>query len=378
MRIAVIDDGVGIKESEKEKIFERFYQIESSGARYSSGTGIGLHLSRSLVELHKGVLFLETRKQTPGSEFVILLPMGNEHLALEDMITEKTSIPAPINKVYRPVISDHYEESKETKRTKSDIKIMVVEDETDVRQYLRDELSEIYDVITCENGKKAHEILLEEKPDLIISDIMMPEMDGITFCKKVKKNMLTSHIPVILLTALSKEEDRSEGIETGADMYMVKPFNSDFLKKVIHNILENRKKTVQQFKQNPNHEIENIELKSHDEVLMQEVMTIIKDNISNEELNVEMLADGIGISRVHMHRKLKEITNQSARDFIKGIRMKQAAYLLTTKKINVSEVAYAIGYSNLSNFSRSFRDFYGVSPKEYIQKQYDKLDENKQ
>ena len=370
--IEISDSGIGIKESDLERIFDRFYQVDSQETRYSTGTGVGLHLAQSLVNLHKGKLSAENRTDGPGSRFKIVLPMGNEHLPKEDLINENNIIPAPSHIFLSTVSPEPSNSHKEkTPRPKTNYKIMIVDDEEEIRNYLFSELSTSYKIVACENGKKAHEILLDEKPDLIISDIMMPEMDGITFCKKIKGNILTSHIPVILLTALSKEEDKTEGIETGADMYLAKPFNSDFLRKIISNILENRRKIVEQLQnKKEQYDIENIEIESHDEILMQKVMSIIKDNIADSNLNVEMLADGVGISRVHMHRKLKELTNQSARDFIKNIRMKQAAYLLTNKKINVSEVAYAVGFSNLSHFSKTFKSYYGVSPKEYIQKQH--------
>lgn len=370
LRIVVTDSGIGIKDSEKEKIFDRFYQVDTTKTRYSTGTGIGLHLSRSLVKMHKGELYVENPKGKQGSQFIILLPFGCEHLPKEDLITKDNLLPAPINRIVKNTeLNVLKNDSDDRVKPKSNAKIMIVEDDINVRNYLISELSEIYKTVACENGKQAKSILIDENPDLIISDIMMPEMDGITFCRSVKGNILTSHIPVILLTALSKEEDKLEGIETGADLYLTKPFNTELLKKLITNIIENRKKVLFKNDKQPDLDIDHSNIKSHDEVLMQKVMSIIKDNLSNSELNVEMLAEGIGISRVHMHRKLKELTNQSARDFIKSIRLKQAAYLLTTKKINISEVAYAIGFTNLSHFSSSFKSFFGVSPKEYIHKQ---------
>jgi signal transduction histidine kinase/ligand-binding sensor domain-containing protein/DNA-binding response OmpR family regulator len=371
LHISVSDSGIGIKESEKEKIFDRFYQVDTAKKRYySTGTGIGLHLSRSLVEMHKGQLFVENKKGKQGSQFVILLRFGNEHLPKEDLITKENLLPLPFPRILKnPEMEVFKDDSEKNDKPKSNDKIMIVEDEINVRNYLISELSDQYKIVACENGKQAKSILVDENPDLIISDIMMPEMDGITFCRSVKGNILTSHIPVILLTALSKEEDKLEGIETGADFYLTKPFNSELLKKMIINIFENRKKVLYNKDKQPELDIDNSKIKSHDEVLIQKVMTIVKDNLSNSELNVEMLAEGIGISRVHMHRKLKELTNQSARDLIKSIRLKQAAYLLATKKINISEVAYSVGYSNLSHFSNSFKSFFGVSPKEYIQKQ---------
>ena len=372
VRIVVSDTGPGIQENDLERIFTRFYQSDSTKTRTIGGTGIGLNLSHSLVQLHKGELVAENRTDRSGSRFIITLPLGNEHLPKEDLITGESQLPVSTNRISSEVIADTQNISKlEHLIPKTNYKILVVEDEEEIRKYLLNELSGLYKVVGCENGKQAFELLIKENPDLILSDIMMPEMDGITLCKKVKGNRQTNHIPVVLLTALSREENKIEGIETGADMYLVKPFSSNFLKKTIAGILENRRKIYEKFQGAEGHfEIENIKLKSHDEILMQKVMTIIKNNISNKELNVEMLADRVGISRVHMYRKLKELTNQSARDFIRSIRMKQAAYLLTNKEVNVSEVAYAVGYSNLSHFSTSFKLHFGVSPKEYIENQH--------
>ncbi len=372
VKIEVSDTGIGIKESELDRIFNRFYQVNSDETRHAGGTGIGLHLSKSLVQLHKGDIYVENRKDRPGSTFVVLIPTGNKHLPKDDLVTQNNTLPT--HSEFIPQKTADKLRTNESLKPKSNQKIMVVDDEVDIRNYLVDELSAYYKVIACEDGEKAFAILHDEQPDLIISDIMMPRMDGITFCKKVKSNILTSHIPLILLTALSKDEDKNEGIETGADMYLVKPFNSEFLIKIISNMLENRKRIYQKLQPKEELEIENIEQQSHNEVLMQKVMTVIKNNIADNNLNVEMLADEIGISRVHMHRKLKELTNQSARDLIKNIRMKQAAYLLTTQKTNISEVAYAIGFTNLSHFSKSFKSYYGVSPKEYILKQHKTID----
>ena len=375
MRIIVSDTGPGIRESDLERIFNRFYQTGSPETRTKGGTGVGLNLSRSLVRLHQGELIAENRTDGPGSRFIISLPLGNGHLSKEDLVTGENRLSFTTRAISAEVTADTPDKSRRRYLTpKTNYKIMVVEDEEEIRKYLLDELSCLYKVVGCENGKQAFELLIEENPDLILSDIMMPEMDGIALCKKVKGNRQTSHIPVVLLTALSKEENRIEGIETGADIYLAKPFSSDFLKRTIAGILANRKRIYEKFQEAGGpFDIENIKLKSHDEVLMQKVTAIIKDNISNKELNVEMLADRVGISRVHMHRKLKELTNQSARDFIRGIRMKQAAYLFINKEVNVSEVAYAVGYSNLSHFSNSFKLHFGISPKEYIENQHKRI-----
>jgi len=213
------------------------------------------------------------------------------------------------------------------------------------------------------------DFILREKPNLVISDVMMPEMDGITLCKKMKSNINVNHIPIILLTAKSGDEDKAQGFDIGADAYVIKPFNVDLLKKRIANLLENRGRLEMKLSDSEDNKllIKPIAMRPTDQILLEKVIKIINDNIADPDLNVEFLASGVGMSRVHMHRKLKELTNQSARDFIKSIRLKQAAELLSTQKTGISELAYALGFSNLSHFSNSFREFYGMSPKEYAQ-----------
>jgi DNA-binding response OmpR family regulator len=279
-----------------------------------------------------------------------------------------TKIPIPALSVD---LLDKPEEISNDKKIKpkTKYKILVVEDDGEIGEYIKDELAPEYRVIVAENGKKALEQVLLDNPDLIISDVMMPEMDGITFVRKVKQNININHIPVILLTAKSTIESRIEGIDIGADAYITKPFNTELLRSTIMNLIGNRERLKNKFSghQQPEDKLQRIEMKSSDEILMQRIMKIINENLSNPGLSVEMLAANAGMSRVHMHRKLKELTNQSPRDFIKGIRLKQAATLLSSKKLTISEVAYATGFSNLSHFSNSFRDFYGMSPKEYVE-----------
>lgn len=373
--IVVSDTGIGIDSDKIEKIFERFYQINNDLTNSNFGTGIGLHLSRSLVELHHGTIKAENRDEGKGTKFIIRLPLGCSHLRTDEFEDPEYDVesPTPAN-THHPVINpaDQFdqEEDTEKKKTKSKtrFKVLIVEDEDEIRQYIKDELCSDYRISESLNGKEALEIALKEMPDLIVSDVMMPEMDGITLCKKIKQNINISHIPVILLTAKSKTEDRIEGLEIGADAYIVKPFNTELLKTTVHNLIDNRERLKTKFSGNEQQQtkIQKIEMKSSDEILIEKVMKVINENLADPNLNVEMLAGNVGMSRVHMHRKLKELTNQSARDFIKGIRLKQAASLLTSKKLSVSEVAYATGFSNLSHFSNSFREFYGVSPKEYV------------
>ena len=208
------------------------------------------------------------------------------------------------------------------------------------------------------------------KPDLVISDIMMPEMDGITLCKKIKQNININHVPVILLTAKGKLEDYAEGMDIGADAYMVKPFNVEILRKTISNLITNRKLLRNKFSgmQQQEEKLEVLNIKPTDEILMEKIMKIINDNLAEPTLDVEMLAKNVGLSRVHLYRKLKELTNLSTRDFIRSIRIQQAAKLLKNKKMNISDIAYSVGFNNLSHFSNSFKEQFGMSPKEYMLK----------
>ncbi len=369
--IVVSDTGIGIDSDKIEKIFERFYQINNDLTNSNSGTGIGLHLSRSLAELHHGTIKAENREEGTGSRFIIRLPLGCSHLRLDDF-EDPQDAESPVN-VHHSIIPTYQfdqEENIEKKKIKSKtrFRVLVVEDEDEIRQFIKDELSYEYKISESLNGKEALNMALKEMPDLIISDVMMPEMDGITLCKKIKQNINISHIPVVLLTAKSKTEDRIEGLEIGADAYIVKPFNTELLKTTVQNLIENREMLKNKFsgREQLQSKVQKIELKSSDETLINKVMKVINENLSDPNLNVEMLAEHVGMSRVHMHRKLKELTNQSARDFIKSIRLKQAATLLAEKKINISEIAYTTGFSSLSHFSNSFKEFYGVSPKEYM------------
>lgn len=375
--IVITDSGIGIDRNKIERIFERFYQIDNDVTKSNFGTGIGLHLSRSLVQLHHGIIFAENREEGPGSRFVIRIPLGSDHLRADELVTADADEAIPACTPGQPVVEKLNEELLEeddelkTGRGKSRLHVLVVEDEEEIKTYLKSELSDEYKVETCSNGKEAYDFILRSTPDLVISDVMMPEMDGLTLCRKLKQNTNVNHVPIILLTARSKPEDTLEGMETGADAYIVKPFNTELLKKTIANLIANRRLLRNKFSgaQQQEDRMEKINMKSGDEMLMNKIMKVMNEHLDDPELSVEMLAAEVGLSRVHVHRKLKELTNLSTRDFIKNIRLQQAAALLEQDhKLTISEIAYATGYSNLSHFSSSFREKYGMSPKEYMAK----------
>lgn len=378
VEIQVKDTGIGLDEKQKEHIFERFYQISNTTTHNLGGTGIGLHLTRSLVLLHHGDITADNNTDGSGSTFTIQIPSGCEHLTEEEMNQPAaSSIIIPAIESIDPAATScveaeiRQEMKKETikKRVKTNLNILIVDDEKEIQQLMQEELSNEYKIATCSNGKEAYEYILSHSVDLIISDIMMDEMDGFTLCKKIKQNTNINHIPIILVTAKEGSENQVEGLELGADAYLTKPFHIEVLRSIISNLLKNRRLLKNKFSgsQEQADKIQQISIKSADEALMSKIMEVINRNLSEPNLSVEMLAQEVGLSRVHLHRKLKELTSLSTRDFIRNIRMQQAAQLLKEKKQSISEVAYAVGYNNLSHFSSSFKEMYGISPKDYMQ-----------
>lgn len=369
LEIVVEDTGIGISPEDMERIFERFYQIDNSHNNSNTGTGIGLHLCRSLVELHHGTIKARNNEGKSGSHFIITLPLGNNHLKPEDM-EEKEHTNTLVQTPPRHGPAQQESDGKSDKvRSKTKTRVLVVEDDEEIRRYICQELASDFHTLECTNGKEALSIVLKKTPDLVISDIMMPEMDGLTLCKKMKQNVIINHIPVILLTAKSREEDNIEGLETGADAYIVKPFNIELLRKTVFNLIKSREMLRNNFSGNQIQEdkLQKLNVQSPDDKLLSKVMKVINDNLSNPNLNVEMIATEVGISRVHLHRKLKELTNQSTRDLIRNVRLKQAASLLADKHHNITEVASLTGFTNIAYFSTAFKELFGVPPTVYME-----------
>lgn len=375
--IIISDTGIGIDEKEKEHIFERFYQIRNSQHNPKGGTGIGLHFTQSLVKLHHGIIFVENNKEQPGCRFIIRLPLGSKHLRPEEVDNYEKDKKIPISTT--PIVSPFIEMKEEEKkvRVKSKYHVLIVEDDEEIRNYIAKEFAENFHIMESSNGKEALELILKKVPDLVISDIMMPEMDGLTLCKKIKQNVNINHIPVILLTAKTREEDNLEGLNIGADAYIMKPFNIEILQKTVENLINTRQQLRKVFtgQQCQESKIQKLELKSPDERLMERIMKVINDNISNSNLTIETITSEVGISRVHLHRKLKELTNQTTRDFIRNIRLKEAARLLSEKQYTISEVAFLTGFTDPNNFSTTFKDLYGMPPSTYMKEQLGKKEE---
>ncbi len=361
VEIAVSDSGIGIDPDKIEHIFDRFYRIENEITGAVAGAGIGLHLCRTLVTLHHGTISARNHVGATGCEFIIRLPAGADHLTAEEL-QAATARMAPGYEVPVTPLSD-----KNGSKTRSDITVAIVEDDVDVREYLRHELSEKYNVVTFSNGNEALENIIADAPDIVISDVMMPGLDGLSLCRKMKQNPNINHIPVILLSAKVENEDRMTGLQAGADSYMSKPVSMEVLMSTISGMIANRKLLRAKFSgaQDQEDSVRKITMKSQDEVLLNRIMAVINDNLSSPDLSVERLAEEVGLSRVHLHRKLKELTNMPARDFIKNLRLKQAARLLREQKLSVAEVAYATGFSNPSHFTVAFKEMFGMPPTRY-------------
>lgn len=366
--IRIYDNGEKIPEDKLERIFERFYQSPTTINNRNTGTGIGLDLTRSLVELHHGTITAQNKEE--GCEFTVTIPLGKEHLKPEEIISEEQNM-TPTTSLFDEVVVEETSEKVGGAlflRSNQQQMIVIAEDDKEIRDYLVQELASDYSVIACENGKIAFTEILKNMPDLLISDIMMPEMDGNTLCSKVKGNPSTSHMPVILLTAKNRDEDQLEGLETGADAYIVKPFNMDILRRTIINLIHTHRKLRLKYGRNDQLEqqVDDVQMKTPDDKLLERIMAVINKNIGNSDLSVDAIADEVGISRVHLHRKMKELTGQTPHDFIRNIRLKQAANLLANQNVNITEVMYACGFNNAASFSTIFKKFYGMSPREYM------------
>lgn len=359
--MAIEDSGHHISELETERIFECFYQSEDHRSYNQQGTGIGLHLVKQLVELHGGTVRAENMNPI-GCRFLIALPLES---IVEEALTPTVELSAPQGRL----LDLPQDDRPGTRSRKKARRIVIADDDTEICTYLTDELSDEYTVFAYANGEDAYKGIVKEKPDLVLSDVMMPVMDGMTLCRKLRANSLVNHIPIILLTAKTEESSNALGLELGADAYITKPFNIDILSKTIKSLIRNRQITRNNESEQKYQEefISKINIKSADTKLLEKVHLLINKNIANPELSVEMIAGEIGISRVHLHRKMKELTNSTTRDLIRTIRLKQAADLMITKGLTVSEVAFATGFANVNNFSVSFKELYGLSPVNYAE-----------
>lgn len=354
--IKVEDTGIGLKEEKTDRLFERFYQGNNNSDIHIEGTGIGLNLCRALVKMHGGTIRAYNRTDgIKGSCFEVNIPLGKEHLKPEEILQEDGTKTA--------------ESTGKRTQANRNFNILIVDDDAEIAHYIKTELSDWYRFEHASNGKEGLKMLLTGKYDLVISDVMMPEMDGVTMLKKIKGNSNISDIPVILLTSKSEVENRLEGLRKGADAFLAKPFNMEELHILIDNLVDNVRRIRGKYSgaQGQKAKIEQIQVKGNNDALMERVMKYMNEHLADPDLNVEKLTEDVGISRAQLHRKLKEIAGVSAGEFIRNLRLEQAARLIEEGQINITQVAYSVGFSNQTHFSTVFKKHYGMSPSEYAE-----------
>jgi signal transduction histidine kinase/ligand-binding sensor domain-containing protein/DNA-binding response OmpR family regulator len=368
--ISVSDTGVGISENNLPLIFNRFYQIESK-TNNATGTGIGLALTKELVECHKGSIKVES-KPGHGSCFTISIPVTREFYNTADF-SEHYYEPANLNiqvsnlatELFSYSSGEHFTNKQNYSNIENRPTILIVEDNNDLRAFIANRLNKTYNILEAENGKTGFNLAFSKSPNIIVSDIMMPEMNGLELCNKIKETFITSHIPVLLLTSKTEIEDEIEGLETGADRYLPKPFDFYLLEAHIANLLETRKKLFETFLYQKEINTQVLATTSLDEKFLKQVAQIIDENIDNPEFSVSSLAKEMLISRGYLHKKMISLSNLSPIDFIINIRLKKSLGLLHNFNKNISEVAYAVGYNDPKYFSRLFKKQFGQSPTEY-------------
>ena len=358
IEIVVKDTGRGIPSGNLNKIFHRFFQSDDEAK--DSGTGIGLALVKELVTIHKGNIFVAS-KPGKGTKFTVRIPYlpafsnTTEDESIETVEREKTAIQK----------NDESLQLTENLHTKI---MLVVEDNTDVRQFIAGHFNSTFQIIEARNGEEGWKKALEHIPDIIISDVIMPNMNGYELCERVKSDERTSHIPVLLLTALHSKEHEIKGITTGADDFITKPFDLQVLHLKVKNLMSIREALKEKFSRNVVLEPTNIEITSPDERFLKKAIQVVEENISDCDLDIETFSEKVGVSRMQLYRKLHALTNMTVKEFIRNIRLKRATQLLTQNKMNVSEIAYEVGFKDLSHFRKCFKREYGMSATEYISK----------
>ena len=353
--ISVSDTGHGIDAEALPHIFDRYYQAKSK--YQASGSGIGLALVKGLSELHEGILKVESTVDT-GTTFTLRLLTEN---------TYPNAIHAQHDMEKKPM--DAEETTITDTPTENHPIVLVVEDNADIREYIRSSFTDIYEVITAKDGKEGWELAQARIPNIIVSDIMMPVMDGIELCKRIKEDMRTSHIPVILLTAKDSLQDKEEGYASGADSYLTKPFSAKLLHSRINNLLETRKKIASLLALadiQPKQESAVSSLNKLDNEFLQKITQIIEENLEMEKMDIAFIADKMCMSHSTLYRKIKGLTDMSANEFIRKVKMRKGVELLMSGQYTISEIAYMIGFSSVAYFRQCFKDEYGMSPSDYV------------
>ena len=372
VEVLIQDTGSGIADDELPYVFDRFFRVENTG---EDGSGIGLSLAKELVELHHGEIGVESRLGE-GTIFSVQFQKGNAHFQRDVLVNDgfsEAQEPFLHSTVDMGLLQENTESGhliEEGKRSMVHTKpnVLLVEDNKDVRQYLKEQLAEQFQLLEATNGQEGFELAIKHMPELVISDVMMPVMDGMELCTQLKQDVRTSHIPVILLTAKAEKEDRLEGLELGADEYLTKPFHTRELNIRVRKLIELRIQLRKKLLESPMLSIKQLEGNPVENRFVEKVYSCIETHLANPQFGVEMLAEQIGISRSQLNRKLKAITDRSANKYIQHIRLQKALSLLETENINVSEVAFQTGFNSVAYFVKCFREHFGKTPGSFQKK----------
>lgn len=365
LELTISDTGISIPEDKLDKIFDRFFQVEDPGQRSHGGSGIGLSLVKEFIDLHKWKVSVKSEKGK-STEFLIEIPYGDKHLNENEKINPESEVLENKN-INDEINQSSYEQhnSKQTNAKNNNEIILIVDDSSDVRKYLSGLLSDDYQIYQAENGSAGIKIANEISPDIIICDVMMPSMDGMEFCGEIKNNWQTCDIPIILLTAKATFETKIEGLNIGADEFLTKPFETQELFVRIKNLIEQRKRIAQKYSKNIDVLYDSNKLSTSDNEFIQKVIQLIEINLDKLNYGTEKLAKDLFISRTKLHRKMLEISDQAPGEFIRNIKMKKAAKLLLENKLSVTQIAFEIGFSSPSQFSRAFSKQYNCLPSEF-------------
>jgi signal transduction histidine kinase/DNA-binding response OmpR family regulator len=366
VEIFVTDTGVGMSRQQLAQIFNRFYQGDTGRSR--EGIGIGLALVKELVELHCGTTTVWSEEGT-GTTFVVRLPRGRDHLTSEEIVASSPIAPVadevPIAELASLVDVNRADHADHAERGDDDPTVLIVEDHDDVRRFLAERLGRHYKVIEARDGEDGLAIAVTSLPDLVLSDVMMSPMDGYALCKALKTNEKTCHIPVVLLTARAGRDDKLQGLDIGADCYLVKPFDTSELLAQVRNLIDQRRMLRERFSAAVVLKPTEMAVTPMDQAFLARVLAVVEQSLSDPEFDIERLGREVGLGRSQLHRKLRALTNQPPTLLIRSIRLQRAAELLKQDAGSVSEVAYLVGFSSQAYFAKCFREQFGCAPKEY-------------
>lgn len=365
--ITITDTGSGIHKKDLKKIFDRFYQVNNVNKDYYGSTGIGLEVVKEFIELHKGKIDVESQVGQ-GTKFTVTFPLGKSFYKKNEIVDEVFKIEKNKNKFLfesnDPSDDDEFKDQKAGNpivETTKPYTVLIVEDNTELRNYLKHELSKSYKVIVAENGQKGYELAVQKLPDLIITDVIMPVMDGLQLCKNIKGDLKTSHIPLLMLSAKAMVKDRLEGIDSGADIYLSKPFELDILKSSLAQLITSRQIMFKKFYSGITKDGKD-KTTSLDNDFIQKILHFINENISEPQLTVELLSSKIFLSRSQLYRKIKTLTGVSVNEFIRNVRLEKAKQLIEQGNNNINEISYKVGFTSPSYFTKCYKIKYGHLP----------------